>query len=59
MDIRSSAGLIFLTLVGSLEMICYQYKETYEVLLDYPKIGGDNSKAFIKKVHKESFACQY
>ena len=29
-------------------MIFYQYEETYEVLLDYPKIGGDNIKEFAK-----------
>ena len=28
----------FLTFVESLEMIFYQYKETCEVILDYPKI---------------------
>ena len=32
----------FLTFVESLEMIFSQYKETCEVLLDYPKIGGDD-----------------
>ena len=32
----------FLTFVESLEMTFSQYKETCEVLLDYPKIGGDN-----------------
>ena len=41
MSIRSSAGFIFShTFVESLEMIFSQYKETCEVLLDYPKIGG-------------------
>ena len=30
-------------------MIFYQYKETCEVLLDYPKIGGENIKDFTKK----------
>ena len=34
--------LYFLTFVESLEMIFSQYKETCEVLLDYPKIGGDD-----------------
>ena len=33
--------IYFLTFVKSLEMIFSQYKETCEVLLDYPKIGGD------------------
>ena len=31
-----------LTFVESLEMIFSQYKESCEVLLDYPKIGGDD-----------------
>ena len=30
-------------------MIFSQYKETCEVLLDYPKIGGENIKNFLKK----------
>ena len=34
--------IYFLTFVESLEMISSQYKETCEVLLDYPKIGGDD-----------------
>ena len=36
--------IYFLTFVESLEMIFYQYKETREVLLDYPKTGGKNIK---------------
>ena len=34
--------IYFLTFVESLEMIFSQYTETCEVLLDYPKIGGDD-----------------
>ena len=34
--------IYFLTFVESLEMIFSQYRETCEVLLDYPKIGGDD-----------------
>ena len=34
--------IYFLTFVESLEMIFSQYTETREVLLDYPKIGGDD-----------------
>ena len=34
--------IYFLTFVELLEMIFSQYTETYEVLLDYPKIGGDD-----------------
>ena len=31
----------FLTFIESLEMIFSQYTETCELLLDYPKLGGD------------------
>ena len=34
--------IYFLTFVESLEMIFSQYTETCEVLLDDPKIGGDD-----------------
>ena len=34
--------IYFLVFVESLNMIFSQYKETCEVLLDYPKIGGEN-----------------
>ena len=34
--------IYFLTFFESLEMIFSQYRETCEVLLDYPKIGGDD-----------------
>ena len=40
----------FLTFVESLEIIFSQYKETCEVLIDYPKIGGGH----IKKIAKNS-----
>ena len=39
----------FLKFVEPLEMIFYQYKETCEVLLDYPKKGGENIKKIEKK----------
>ena len=32
--------IYFLTFIDSLDMIFSQYRETFEVLLDYPKIGG-------------------
>ena len=32
--------IYFITFVESMEMMFSQYKETCEVLLDYPKIGG-------------------
>ena len=41
--------IYFLTFLESLEMIFSQYKETCEVLLDYPKIGGENIKSFSRK----------
>ena len=34
--------IYFLTFVEFLEMIFSEYTETCEVLLDYPKIGGDD-----------------
>ena len=34
--------IYFLTFVESLDMIFLQYTETCELLLDYPKIGGEN-----------------
>ena len=34
--------IYFLTFIDSLDIIFSQYRETCQVLLDYPKIGGDN-----------------
>ena len=34
--------IYFLTFLESLEMIFSQYTETCEVLIEYPKIGGDD-----------------
>ena len=34
--------IYFLTFVEALEMIFSQYKETCDVILDYPKVGGDD-----------------
>ena len=41
--------IYFLTFVESLEMIFSQYTETFEILLDYPKIGGDDIEDYTKK----------
>ena len=41
--------IYFLTFVESLEMIFSQYTETCEILLDYPRIGGEDIKGFAKK----------
>ena len=40
--------IYFLTFVDSMEMTFSKYKETCELLPDYPKIGGDNIKDFVK-----------
>ena len=43
--------IYFLTFIDSLDMIFPQYRETCEVLLDYPKIGGDDViEDYTKKV---------
>ena len=44
--------IYFLTLIESLEMILYQYKETCEVIIDDPKIGGEYIKDFFRKAIK-------
>ena len=41
--------IYFLTFIDSLDMIFSQYRETCEVLLDYPKIGGENVKDYAKE----------
>ena len=46
----------FLAFVESLDMIFSQYKETCELLLDYPKIGGDDIiEKFAKKASRNLF----
>ena len=49
--------IYFLTFIDSLDMIFSQYRETCEVLLDYPKIGGDDVKDYEKTGHQKPFAC--
>ena len=41
--------IYFLTFVESLEKIFSQYTETCELILDYPKIGGDDIEDYAKK----------
>ena len=41
--------IYFLTFVESLEIIFSQYTETCEVIIDYPKIGGDDIEDYAKK----------
>ena len=42
--------IYFLTFVESLEMIFARYIETCELLLDYPRIGGEDVKYFAKRL---------
>ena len=41
--------ICFLTFLESLEMIFSQYTETCEVLLDYPKMGGEDIEDYVRK----------
>ena len=45
--------IYFLTLVESLEMKISKYTETCEVLLDYPRIGGENIKDDAKEAIRD------
>ena len=47
--------IYFLTFIDSLDMIFSQYRETCEVLLDYPKIGGDDAIKDYAKRLSENF----
>ena len=47
--------IYFLTFVESLEIIFSQYKETCEVILDYPKIVGEDINFFSKKSIRNIF----
>ena len=40
--------IYFITFIDSLNMIFSQYRETYEVLRDYPKMEGGNIKDYAK-----------
>ena len=40
--------IYFLTFIDSLNMVFSQYRETYEVLRDYPKLEGKNIKGYAK-----------
>ena len=50
--------IYFLTFLESLEMIFSQYKETCEVLLDYPKIGGVILLKIMQKMSSGNFCMQ-
>ena len=49
--------IYFLTFIDSLDMIFSQYRETCEVLLYDPKIGGDDVEDYAKKGYQKPFAC--
>ena len=40
--------IYFLTFIDSLNMVFSQYKQTYQVLKDYPKLEGENIKDYAK-----------
>ena len=50
--------IYFLTFIDSLNMVFSQYRETYEVLRDYPKLEGGIVKDYAKIGHEKPFACQ-
>ena len=50
--------IYLLTFVESLEMIFSQYTDTCEVLLDYPKIGGDDIIEYYAKKATRNFFMQ-
>ena len=47
--------IYFLTFIDSLDMIFSQYRETCEVLLDYPKIGGEGVLRIMQNRPLETF----
>ena len=47
--------IYFLTFIDSLDVIFSQYRETCEVLLDYPKIGGVDVKDYSKQAIRNLF----
>ena len=52
--------IFFFTFVELLEMIFSQYTKTCEVLLDYPKIVGDDIiEDYAKEGYQEPFACKH
>ena len=47
--------IYFLTFIDSLNMVFSKYRETYEVIRDYPKLEGGNIKEYEKKWPLENF----
>ena len=52
--------IYFLKFMDSLYMIFSQYRDTCEVLLDYPKtVGDDVIGDYAKKCYQKTFVCKY
>ena len=52
--------IYFLTFIDSLDVIFSQYRETCQVILDYPKIGGNDAiEDYAKKGYQKPFACKH
>ena len=52
--------IYFLAFIDSLDMIFSQYRETCEVLLDYPIIGWDDViEDYAKKDIRNLFSCKH
>ena len=52
--------IYFLPFIDSLDITFLQYTETCEVLLDYPKIGGDDViEDYVKKGYQKPFTCKH
>ena len=47
--------IYFLAFIDSLDMIFSQYRETCEIFLDYPKIGGDDVEDYAKRLSEIFF----
>ena len=47
--------IYFLTFIDSLNMVFSQYRQTYEVLRDYPKLEGKNIKDYAKMAIRNLF----
>ena len=50
--------IYYITFVESMDMIFSQYKETYEVLIDYPKIGENDNIEDYEKSPSGTFCMQ-
>ena len=46
--------IYFLSFIESLEMIFSKYRETFEVILYYPAIGGEDIKYYVNKATRNN-----